>query len=65
MTITGAGRPEFRFGLTPPDRAPQGFKSPQIALKRQYIPPSGLAFTLAPHLQPINHRGRFSPIGGI
>jgi hypothetical protein len=24
-----------------------------------------LAFTLAPHLQRINHRGRFSPFGGI
>jgi len=24
-----------------------------------------LAFTLAPHLQLINHRGRFSPFGGI
>jgi hypothetical protein len=22
-------------------------------------------FTLMPHLQPINHGGRFSPIGGI
>jgi len=24
-----------------------------------------LAFTLAPHLQTINYRGRFSPFGGI
>jgi hypothetical protein len=24
-----------------------------------------LAFTLAPHLQPINHRGCFSPFVGI
>jgi len=43
-----------------------------MVLKRQYILPDGLdilpdglAFTLAPHLQPINHGGRFSPIGGI
>jgi hypothetical protein len=26
---------------------------------------SALAFTLAPHLQIINHRGRFSPFVGI
>jgi hypothetical protein len=24
-----------------------------------------LAFTLTPHLQPINYHGRFSPFGGI
>jgi hypothetical protein len=24
-----------------------------------------LAFTLVPHLQPINYRGRFSPLVGI
>jgi hypothetical protein len=28
-------------------------------------PASSLAFTLAPHLQLINHRGRFSPLVGI
>jgi hypothetical protein len=40
-------------------------KSPPITLKRQYIQVNGLAFTLVPHLQPINHLGRFSPFGGI
>ena len=35
------------------------------ALKRLIRPRLALAFTLAPHLQPINHRGCFSPFGGI
>jgi hypothetical protein len=34
-------------------------------LKMRYIRVNGLAFTLVPHLQPINHHGRFSPFGGI
>jgi hypothetical protein len=32
---------------------------------RAFPATSALAFTLAPHLQPINYRGRFSPFGGI
>jgi hypothetical protein len=34
-------------------------------LKRQYIRGGGLAFTLVPHLQPINHGDRFWPTWGI
>jgi hypothetical protein len=33
--------------------------------KRLISSPLRLAFTLAPHLQPINHRGCFSPLAGI
>jgi hypothetical protein len=40
-------------------------KIPPITLKKRYIWGNGLAFTLVPHLQPINHLGRFSPFGGI
>jgi hypothetical protein len=58
-------RPVFWLRVTASRPGCRRLKSPQIALKRQYIPPNGLAFTLAPHLQPINHGGRFSPIGGI
>jgi hypothetical protein len=32
---------------------------------RAFPDESALAFTLVPHLQLINYRGRFSPFGGI
>jgi len=39
---------------------------PKISAERATLPVKhALAFTVAPHLQPINHRGRFSPFVGI
>jgi hypothetical protein len=37
----------------------------QIARETGDFAPLPLAFTLAPHLQPINYRGGFSPLAGI
>jgi hypothetical protein len=36
-----------------------------MALKRAVPAAPGLAFTLAPHLQTINYRGRFPRFAGI
>jgi len=36
-----------------------------VAESRQRLNRAALAFTLAPHLQPINHCDCFSPFGGI
>jgi hypothetical protein len=43
------------------------FSAQSEKIRPKPVVPSGmsLAFTLAPHLQRINHRGRFSPFGGI
>jgi hypothetical protein len=50
-------------------RPPMRLDCPKSGLKwpAQRIIPAApvLAFTLAPHLQPINHRDCFSPFGGI
>jgi hypothetical protein len=37
----------------------------EMAVKRAVPAVPGLAFTLAPHLQTINYRGRFSRFAGI
>jgi hypothetical protein len=46
--------------------ARQDCHTPQKTTQKARVPGgSPLAFTLAPHLQTINHRGRFPPIVGI
>jgi hypothetical protein len=43
------------------NRRSAGADCPMVAVPALF----GLAFTLAPHLQLINHRGCFSPFAGI
>jgi hypothetical protein len=38
---------------------------PKCCMSRQFRPQQPLASTIAPYLQMINYRGRFSPIAGI
>jgi hypothetical protein len=41
------------------------FRRRKIALQAAFQPGKAACFTLAPHLQLINYRGRFSPFVGI
>jgi hypothetical protein len=50
------------FGVFAGRASPMGRQRPG---KRAIFASLLLAFTLAPHLQPINHRGCFSPLAGI
>jgi hypothetical protein len=50
------------FSADPANVLQIGFETVEkTASRRRHL----LSFTIAPHLQPINHRGCFSPFAGI